>query len=406
MAEKSRKFLFTLLYTIYALDLVGLVFVFVVFSPLILDPTSTIVAAATTPQARNLIIGFLFATYPLTQLVGAPILGELSDRFGRRRVLIFATAGTGIATLLSGLAIDLNSLWLLFASRLFAGFLAGNLTVAMAAVADNTSDEERGRYVAAFSIFAGLGWTIGPYLGAVISQISYAAPFWSLGVLFVALASFVLWAYPVGAQPEAEPRLNLKQAFSNLFAVFKNREATFILAIYFFQLASWALFQTYLAPWTIQRFDFTETWESIAYAVSSFFWMIGGLVGSRWLLKHYSPKKVAIIPGIGACLSVFALVLIPHSGGIWPALAVGNFCEALFFSCMVTLASLVVSSDMQGKMMGTINAGLALSLLIGPLLAGWLVSVWINLPFLIASIGMLIMAITYIVWYFRSRLTP
>lgn len=120
MSLLSRTAIFTL-YAIYALDLMGLVFVYVIIPPLIIAPESPMVASTLSLSSRNLVVGLLVATYPFAQFFAAPTLGDLSDRFGRRKILLVSTLGTALMFCLSGLSILVRSMTLLFISRLLSG---------------------------------------------------------------------------------------------------------------------------------------------------------------------------------------------------------------------------------------------------------------------------------------------
>ncbi len=131
---------------------------------------------ATAFGADPLIIGLLAATYPLAQLVGAPVLGHLSDRYGRKPVLLFSQLGTLLGFLLLGFA---NSLWLLLISRLIDGLSGANLSTAQAVIADRTDEASRTRAMGLIGAAFGLGFTIGPliaYSSLALTGDDYHAP--------------------------------------------------------------------------------------------------------------------------------------------------------------------------------------------------------------------------------------
>lgn len=118
--------------------------------------------------ASELVLGFLLASYALAQLIGAPILGRLSDRYGRRPVLFISTLGTFLSLLLLVFA---NSLWMLFASRILDGLTGGNISVAQAYITDITDEKNRARGLGLIGAAFGLGFILGPALGGVLSDI-------------------------------------------------------------------------------------------------------------------------------------------------------------------------------------------------------------------------------------------
>src|ERR1044071_9139698 len=126
--------------------------------------------------ASPLVIGLLFAVFSLCQLVAAPVLGDISDRYGRRPVLIFSLAGTVVSFVMLALA---HSLVMLFAARIVDGLSGGNITTARAYIGDISTDENRARSFGMLGAAFGLGFIIGPGLGGLFARISYTAPIWA-----------------------------------------------------------------------------------------------------------------------------------------------------------------------------------------------------------------------------------
>src|SRR5438094_10011363 len=141
--------------------------------------------------ASPLTIGLLFAMFSLCQLVAAPALGDLSDRYGRRPVLVFSLAGTVVSFVMLALA---HSIALLFAARIVDGLSGGNISTARAYVADITEPKDRARAYGILGAAFGLGFMLGPALSGVLSKVSYTAPIWAAAALtLVATAMAWLW---------------------------------------------------------------------------------------------------------------------------------------------------------------------------------------------------------------------
>src|SRR5437764_3900444 len=146
---------------------------------------------AETFGASPLTIGLLFAVFSLCQLVAAPALGDLSDRYGRRPVLVFSLAGTVISFVMLAVA---HSIALLFAARIVDGLSGGNISTARAYVADVTEPKDRARAYGLIGAAFGLGFILGPALSGVLAKISYTAPIWAAAaVTLVATAMAWLW---------------------------------------------------------------------------------------------------------------------------------------------------------------------------------------------------------------------
>src|SRR5438128_3185901 len=146
---------------------------------------------AETFGASPLVIGLLFAVFSLCQLVAAPALGDLSDRYGRRPILVFSLAGTVVSFVMLALA---HSVAMLFAARIVDGLSGGNISTARAYVADVTEPKDRARAYGLIGAAFGLGFILGPALSGVLSHYSYTAPIWAAAALtLVATAIAWLW---------------------------------------------------------------------------------------------------------------------------------------------------------------------------------------------------------------------
>ena len=148
---------------------------------------------AQTFGASPLVIGLLFASFSLSQLVASPILGDLSDRWGRRPILIFSLLGTVVSFVMLALA---TSLSMLFAARIVDGLSGGNITTARAYIADITTEENRAKAFGLLGAAFGLGFIVGPGLGAALSHLSYTAPIWAAAVITVVATAVAFFWLP------------------------------------------------------------------------------------------------------------------------------------------------------------------------------------------------------------------
>ena len=152
------------------IDLVGFSILIPIFPLLIGDTPFRVTPESWSFQDGLIMLGFLQAIYPLCTFVAAPILGQLSDRFGRKPVLAFSIAGTAIGYVIFALGISATSIPLLFLGRAIDGLTGGNIAVAQAAVGDISNDSNRQKNFGLLGAAFGLGFIIGPYLGGKLSQ--------------------------------------------------------------------------------------------------------------------------------------------------------------------------------------------------------------------------------------------
>src|ERR1051325_7858712 len=205
---------------------------------------------AETFGARPIVIGLLFAVFSLCQLVAAPALGDLSDRHGRRPILIFSLIGTVVSFVMLALA---HSITMVFAARIVDGLSGGNISTARAYVADITEPKDRARAYGLIGAAFGLGFILGPALSGVLSHISYTAPIWAAAaVTLVATAMAWLWL------PETvhRARAGAGNPFRYLPELLQRPIVRRVLVIDFVYWCAFAIFQTTFALFAARRFGF------------------------------------------------------------------------------------------------------------------------------------------------------
>ena len=212
---------------------------------------------AKTFNANQTTTGILIASYAVMQLIGAPILGRLSDRFGRRPILLLSVFGTFLGFLLLGFA---NALWMLFASRIIDGLTGGNLSVAQAYISDVTDAKNRSKGLGMIGAAFGLGFIIGPVTGGLLSQWGYAVPaFAAATISFLNLILIYAWL-PESLTEEKRSQMTEKRpaiTLNALLVAFQRPFTGSILITRFFFGLAFAIFQTIFSLYALAKFNLT-----------------------------------------------------------------------------------------------------------------------------------------------------
>lgn len=396
------------LYLAYFADTFAIGIVLLIFSPLLIENQGKMLDPATSLDLRNIIFGVAVSLYPLMQLIGNPLLGELSDQYGRRRVLLFSTFITGVSNLISALAIFLQSLTLLLLSRALAGLFSGNMTLAQASVADLTSPQLRGRYMAIFTIAGGLSWILGPLAGRLLSDNNLVAwfgldlPFWGCALLFFICTLLIFLTYRESYSPK-ERGIHLKRTFHNLFIPFRIpllRSPLFFLQTSFI---GWSLLVFFQSAYLTEHYHFSETATALSFGVNAASWCISGLLTSAWILKRWTSEK-AVRPSVWiVALSLALIALIDKPISFWVLDAITPFFMSLVYTCSFTTLSRIAPPNIQGALMGTANGMISFSFFLAPILAGPLSDLWISLPIFLGSILVFCAAFIHFFWYRRHH---
>lgn len=315
---------------------------------------------AETFGASPLIIGLLFAVFSVCQLAAAPALGDLSDRYGRRPVLVFSLAGTVVSFAMLAMA---HSIAMLFAARVIDGLSGGNISTARAYVADVTEPKDRARAYGLIGAAFGLGFILGPALSGVLARYSYTAPIWAAAAItLVATAMAWLWL------PETVHRAHAGTGnpFRYLPALMGRPVVRRVLAIDFIYWFAFAVFQTTFALFAARRFGFDATRTGYFFAA---FGVLGAIIQGGMIrpIVHRLGDKQTFMMGLvfGAIglawsasahsVTTFAIALVPLAFGI-----------GFGHPTVSSLVSLVARGDEQGRVQGAASAVESLGRTVGP----------------------------------------
>jgi DHA1 family tetracycline resistance protein-like MFS transporter len=307
---------------------------------------------AETFGASDTVVGLLVASYAAAQLVGAPILGRFSDRFGRRPILLLSLVGTLLGFLLLGFA---NTLWLLFAARILDGLTGGNISVAQAYITDVTDAKNRAKGLGMIGAAFGLGFIIGPASGGLLSQWGYAVPaFVAAGLVTINLLMVALWL-PESLPPEKRETAANKRPSVNFSALLEALKRPFtgplLITRFFFGLA-FSIFQTIFALYALRRFnlDATQTGFILTYVGVLAAVVQGALVGR---LSERFRDDVLIFASVGImAFSLLGWALSPSVTVLLIILAPTAFAGGILNTVLSSALTKAVEPQEVGGILG------------------------------------------------------
>lgn len=335
---------------------------------------------ATDLGASETQIGLLAATYPIAQLFGAPLLGRLSDRYGRKPVLIASIIGTGAAFVVLATA---RSLPILFVSRFIDGITGGNINVAQAYISDVTTEKDRGRALGMIGAAFGLGFILGPATGGLLASIDYALPAWLGAGLEVMNVLLVLVFVKESLTPEVHARLALKPRkfidFAGLRRSLAHHRVGPLLTIRTFSSLSFGVFESGFALWgiaalalTVQQNGLVLAWVGILSVFVQVF-LIGRLT-DRFADDTLILTALAVA---GISLAVWGFVpSIPLLVVLMPAISFGLAVTNTVITSALTKS---VDRDEVGGILGVQASILSFTRIPAPVIAGVLLersAVW------------------------------
>ena len=322
----------------------------------------------------------MFASYSLMQFIFSPILGSLSDRYGRRPVLFFSIIGSAIGYLLIGFAF---ALWMVFAGRIIAGITGGNISTAQAYIADATSRENRAKGMGLFGATFGLGFIFGPAIGGILSRYGISTPFLFAAALSVVNAILVYLILPETVDTaNYNPKKTRKNRFAEIFESLGDLKFGTLNAVYFFLVTSFSIMTYAFVLYTIERFDYTAEENGYIFAFIGILAVIfqGGLFNK--LVKKFGENPLVIIGCLMMAISLFVIPYIgPDYGGLFGVLftvallAIGN---SMASPAITSLASKISDDATQGASLGVLQSFASLARAIGPAVGGILLNNAVN----------------------------
>jgi DHA1 family tetracycline resistance protein-like MFS transporter len=346
--------------------------------------------AATSHAARGLWLGIILSLMPLAQFFGAPILGTLSDRFGRKKLLLasIALGVVGYSVALSGVL--LQNIWLLGLSRLLIGFAAGNEAVGSAAIADVSTPEEKAKHFGLLHMAAGTGFAVGPFLGGKLSTMSigmfsgYAVPFVCAAIMdTINFISVALVFKETCTTPNKNSVLsfgikNLKKAWV-LPGFF-----LFFLAVFCYNFG-WSFYWEFIPTHWITSYNFTVEMVGNRYAWGAAWYALSAGLLIRPLVNRFKTETILYYALMLCALSIGIHLIATAEWIYWLCIPAQQFLMALIFPATSAIISNHSSDKAQGEMMGILQSVQSIALIASPLIAGPLLGLSVQMPIVLGA---------------------
>lgn len=330
-------------------------------------------------ENRAIIVGALVASYSLFQFLGAPVLGAISDRIGRRPVLLVSIGGTAFSYLLLGLADQFiifgaeAVIAMLFVARILDGITGGNISTLNAYIADTTPPDKRTKGLGMIGAAFGLGFMLGPALGGLLSTISLNTPAFLAAGVSAACVLFGLFALPESLPPSQRtntPLLQMNPLTQLRTALSHQAIRPIFFGVFLFQFA-FAGLQSNFAVFTDTRFGFTPLDNAMIFV------MIGllAIIVQGFLISHavalLGEARLALMGLTLSSISFGLIPFVPESWMLFPVVALLAIGNGLTTPSLTSLVSQRVAETEQGRVLGAKQALLSLTSVFGPLYAGF-----------------------------------
>ncbi|MBY0507922.1 MAG: MFS transporter [Bryobacteraceae bacterium] len=355
-------------------------------------------------RSDALTIGLLVLIFSAAQFFMTPVLGALSDRYGRRPVLLVSLFGTAVGHFMFGLA---PSLAFMFAARALDGITGGNISAAQAYVADITPPEDRAKSFGLIGAAFGLGFMMGPAIGGLLSTISLQAPAYAAGTLALVTTLLSYFFLPESLPVERRVKTPLAWSVLNPFraigsALGRVNIRLLLLATFFLNFAYSAL-QSHFAIYTLTRYGLDERQNSMLLTYLGVMITIiqGGLI--RRLMPVFGESKLARAGLALGAVGFLALIFSPAASYVYGALTLLSVGSGLAAPAMQSLVSQRAGGNEQGEIMGVVQSLGSLSRILGPLWAGFTFDAFSPTAPYWTGFGMMVVSLVLVLWFIQRK---
>ncbi len=354
-----------------------------------------------------ILLGLLTAIFPLGQFFSTSILGEFSDKFGRKKILLFCLSVRFFAYLIFSLGIITRNIPLLFLSRLIDGVASGNIAVAQAAIADVTDPKNRAKNFGLMGAAFGFGFIIGPFLGGKLSDpqilpwFSAVTPFlFAAGLVAVNIFSVVLFFPETLKQLKHHIKINWSRSINNIVHAYSMQKLRVIFLTTFLFWSGFSFFVTFFSIFLIRKFGFDQGGIGNFFAYIGIWIAFTQIVLTRQLSGKFRDHNIVKVSLFGSTLLVLAFFLASASWQFLLIVPVFAGFNGLTQAIMPAIVSKSADSHIQGEVLG-VNASIqALSQAIPPVLSGFIAAEFSpDTPILVAVVVMIVASLIFFFSY-------
>lgn len=419
-------------FTIF-IDMLGIGILIPVIPQLLANPGSAyyLLPSGWTPEQGLILLGYLTASYPLAQFIATPILGQLSDKFGRRPVLGLSLLGTALSYCIFAYGIFTRNIPLLFISRIFDGITGGNIAVAQAVISDTTLPKDRAKNFGMIGAAFGLGFIMGPYIGgklsdpAVFSGFNATTPFILATILSALNTLSVYSSLPETNQhQDKEKKIDWNKSFHNIIKALQLTGLRPLLTTNFLFQGGFTFFTTFAAVFFMTRFHTTQGNIGDYFAYIGIWIVLTQMIVTRALSKRFIESNILRVSILiaGICIGLQGLMnplslynltgwTVPstdilywfvHGNMLLPIVIVPFFAIAngLTQANMTALISKSADATIQGEILGINSSVQALAQAIPAILSGYIAaSLTPSAPLVVSSMVIGLGWLVFVVWY-------
>ncbi len=345
------------------IDLVGFGIVYPVLTALFMGKHS-LLPADVSEHVRFFYLSLGFLVYPLFMFFGSALVGDFSDIWGRKKMLMACMAGFFIGFAFVGYGIQIGSLTLFFIGRAISGLMGASIPVALAAIADLSTHENKPLHMSFVALVESLGFVLGPFLGGVLSKFGFAFPFYLSSVLS-AFAFFWIWlSFQETFVKKDGKTLSFMRFFKVFAQAFQDRAIRLLALVFFLMQIGISLYLQLIIVYLSEKLHYSAFKLGLFNAYLGFWFAIGLLLIIPYASKRYPIEKIAVVTLLINGLAQTIFTIVPGELALWIFAIPFAIAMQVTFTALLASISNAAGVDDQGWAMGISGSIIALSFVI------------------------------------------
>lgn len=412
-AEQQTKIQFTFhmrfaVFTTVLLGYISYSLPYPIFSPMFLTTDHAVLPNYYSTVARTVILGIAMIMYPLGQFIGSPLLGQLSDKYGRKPILIISLILTAIGDFTVGVGIDLHHLWLILVSLFLGGLFAGNIAIAQSTAAHLSSAKTKTKNFGLLNVATNLGWIAGCLLGGkladnhLVSWFNFATPFYFSALCYLVNIIIVWFAFPKMSPEKKVPFIRNPKPLSAFIAHITSPHLRILYLYAFLGLLASYFFFCFFALYMVQKFNYGPSQIANFEA-----YLAVPLIIANYFLPRVTTRlgliRTSYLSHLALALTLFIFLIPSTSSGLWYTVPL----VGIFLTFGEVTSTLLISNEAkpeeQGMAMGTYRSVLVFAEIVASLLGGYTAGLHPNLPFILGIFIALMASFVLLTWAIRKK---
>ncbi len=376
------------------IDAMGFGLVYPMMTAILTSTAHPLIPVDASLVLRHFFLGLGFLLYPLGMFFGASFLGDLSDMWGRKKVLLFCMGGIFLSFLLMAVGTDFLSLWVLMLGRLLSGLMAGSQPIAQAAIADLSTQKTKALNMTSMTLALSVGNALGPFLGGFFSDsnllplFTFATPFYFSALLALSAVVWIAGAFEETFTQTRSKTIHFMRPIHIFIEAFQHQSVRFLSIIFLIMQVGFSLYFQLMPVWLHTRWNYVSWQLGTFNGLIGVSFALGLLLVMRMALKFWDIEHITVATLFLTGISQMISALIPIELFQWILAVPVALFDCLAYTGMLTCFSKAVSAQLQGWAMGISGSVMALAWVLAGLSTNLIAT--LGLPCLILTGGILI----------------